>query len=96
MLDKPFQLRRAVGNDARIHREGEWQLRFRDSNAHKFAEERLYHNDWISHKDAPDDEIIFTFQHLEKQPGPLANLIARGIPKEQIEVLELNPARAGK
>jgi hypothetical protein len=81
---KPFKLRWATGKEARIHQEGEWQLRFRDGAARDSAAKRLNVNNWYPTNEP--DEIIYIFHMRREISEPLANLIAAGIPKEEIEL----------
>lgn len=84
---KAFTLRRAVGEQARIHSDGEWQLRFRDGSARDFAHRRFALEKWLCHKTAPDDEILYTFLNDGADlSAVLAALETAGIPRAEIEV----------
>jgi len=81
---KPFKLLWATGKEARIHPEGEWQLRFRNDVARDYAAKRLNVNNWYPTNEL--DESIYIFHMRREIPEPLANLIAAGIRKEEIDL----------
>ena len=84
-MEKAFRLRWATGGEIRMYPEGEWQLRFRDGNAHDRAK-KLKLDDWLSRKNTTDDETIFTFHKKEEPADPLASLMAAGIARGDIQM----------
>jgi hypothetical protein len=86
-MRKAFQLRWAHGRQARIHKEGEWQLRFRDGSAHEFADKRLSLDKWLSVKNASTDETIYTFQRQVIFADCLDDLLGAGLPESDIELV---------
>jgi hypothetical protein len=86
-LRKSFQLRWATRDQARIHSYGEWQLRFKDGAARDLANRKLRVDHWLSRRDPPGDEVIYTFiNDAATLSEVFATLVAGGLPEKEIEI----------